>query len=59
VPPAFGEAKGQAVNGGRSWTWIRRTGRSPEPRIQQIEIAVISDRGNQAASLMLFRRAAQ
>jgi general secretion pathway protein I len=59
VPPAYGEARGQAVNGGRSWAWVRRTGRSPEPRIQQIEIAVVSDSGTQAATLMLFRRAAQ
>ena len=59
VPPAFGEARGRTVNGGRNWIWVRRTGRSPEPRIQQIEIRVLSERGPEAASLMLFRRAAQ
>jgi general secretion pathway protein I len=55
-PPPFGELRGEAVNGGRRWIWVRRTGRSPEPRIQQIEVAVISDRGTQAAALAAFRR---
>jgi general secretion pathway protein I len=59
VAPPFGEARGSTVNGGRSWSWIRRTARSPEPRIQQIEVAVTSDRGGQAATLTFFRRVAQ
>jgi general secretion pathway protein I len=56
VPPAFGTTGGQAMNAGRSWRWSRRVGRSPEPRIQQIEIRVGSDRGPEGASLTLFRR---
>lgn len=56
--PAFGEAGGSVENGGRSWLWTRRTGRSPEPRIQQIEIAVRSPQGPAAANLTIFRRAA-
>lgn len=59
VPPSFGEEAGQEMNGGRSWAWVRRTKRSPEARIQQIEIAVRSDRGPEAAMLTIFRRAAQ
>ena len=58
VPPALGERRGQTVNAGRTWRWTRRTGRSPEPRILQIRIEVASDRGSDAASLTLFRRAA-
>jgi general secretion pathway protein I len=59
VAPAFGEARGVTVNAGRKWLWTRRTARSPEPRIQQIEIRVASDRGPEAATLTLFRRAPQ
>src|SRR5215207_4972169 len=44
-PPAFGAIRGEAVNAGRKWRWIRVVGRSPEPRIQQIRIEVRSDRG--------------
>jgi len=59
VPPALGEAHGEAVNAGRTWRWTRRTALSPEPRIEQIAIHVASDRGPEAATLTLFRRAAQ
>ncbi len=55
-PPAFGEESGQLVNGGRRWTWARRTARSPEPRIAQIEIRVLGPAGP-GASMMVFRRA--
>jgi general secretion pathway protein I len=55
-PPAFGATRGEAVNAGRKWRWVRVVGRSPEPRIQQIRIAVRSDRGPEAANLTLFRR---
>ena len=56
IPPALGATGGEVMNGGRNWRWSRRTARSPEPRIQQIEIRVGSDRGPEAASLTLFRR---
>jgi general secretion pathway protein I len=59
VPPAFGELRGETVNAGRRWIWTRRTARSPEPRIQQILIHVASERGPEAATLTIFRRAAQ
>jgi general secretion pathway protein I len=55
-PPAFGATRGEAVNAGRKWRWIRIVGRSPEPRIQLIRIEVRSDRGPEAANLTLFRR---
>lgn len=55
-PPAFGATRGEALNAGRMWRWVRVVGRSPEPRIQQIRIEVRSDRGPEAANLTLFRR---
>ncbi len=56
-PPAFGQEGGRIVNAGRNWTWVRRTGRSPEARIAQIEINVAGQNGGRA-SLVIFRRAA-
>lgn len=59
APPAFGETAGESANGGRRWRWSRRVGRSPESRIQQIEIRVAEIGGEAAAALTIFRRAAQ
>ena len=57
-PPPFGTTIGQAVNGGRRWAWTRTVARSPEARIQQIEIAVSpADGGPGRARLTIFRRA--
>lgn len=57
-PPPFGTTMGQAVNGGRRWAWTRTVGRSPEARIQQIEIGVApADGGPGRATLVVFRRA--
>jgi general secretion pathway protein I len=56
-PPALGTSAGEAVNAGRRWRWTRNVGRSPEARIQQIEIAVEPAAGGPGrASLTLFRR---
>jgi general secretion pathway protein I len=55
-PPAFGATRGEAMNAGRKWRWVRVVGRSPEPRIQQIRIAVRRERGPESANLTLFRR---
>ncbi len=58
VPPAFGLTAGEAVNGGRRWRWTRNVARSPEARIQQIEIAVEAGQsGFGRARLIVFRRA--
>ena len=58
-PPAFGVMTGEAVNAGRRWTWTRTTARSPEARIQQIEIRVANVAGGPGrARLTIFRRAA-
>ena len=59
LPPAFGSVAGEAVNGGRRWRWTRVTARSPESRIQQIEIRVADAAGGPGrASLIVFRRSA-
>jgi general secretion pathway protein I len=57
-PPAFGTATGAVVNGNRRWLWTRDVARSPEPRIQQITIAVAPETGGPGrARLVLFRSA--
>ena len=57
-PPPFGVLAGEAVNGGKRWLWTRATGRSPEPRIQQIEIRVVGEAGGPGrGTLVVFRRA--
>lgn len=56
-PPAFGATQGDAVNAGRRWRWTRTVSRSPEARIQQIEIAVVPEAGGPGrAALTVFRR---
>lgn len=58
-PPPFGRSGGQVVNGGRTWTWSRTVARSPEARIQQIEIQVVGEAGGPGrASLTAYRRLA-
>jgi general secretion pathway protein I len=57
-PPAFGATRGTLVNGGRRWRWTRAVARSPEARIQQIEISVDPEEGGPGrAALIVFRRA--
>ena len=58
-PPPFGTLTAEAVNAGRRWAWTRTTARSPEARIQQIEIRVTDLNGGPGrATLIVFRRAA-
>jgi general secretion pathway protein I len=56
-PPTFGTSAGELANAGRRWRWTRSVGRSPEARIQQIEIAVEPEAGGPGrARLTIFRR---
>lgn len=58
APPAFGASQGLIANGGRRWRWSRNVARSPEARIQQIEIRVDPEEGGPGrASLIVFRKA--
>ena len=59
-PPVLGTIGGVTVDGGRQWRWSRKTARSPEARILQIEIAVAPEQsGPGRAALTIFRRAPQ
>lgn len=58
-PLVLGEESGETANAGRRWRWSRSVGRSPEPRIQQIEVAVAGLDGPGQARLTLFRRGPQ
>ena len=55
-PRPFGAENGRAINGNREWLWTRNVARSPEPRIQQIEIQVTAAEGGPGrATLTVFR----
>ena len=54
---AFGSSSGEEDNGGRRWRWTQSVQRSPDPRLQQIEIQVAGPAGDTAASLSLVRSA--
>ncbi|QAY78546.1 type II secretion system minor pseudopilin GspI [Sphingosinicella sp. BN140058] len=56
-PPALGVARGQEVNGGRTWAFVRRTSYSPEPRILRIDVVVAGASARPAARLTMFRKA--
>jgi general secretion pathway protein I len=42
TPPPLGQNTGQALNGGRSWTWTRITSRTPDQRLVRVDISVAS-----------------
>lgn len=56
--PAYGSSAGEARNAGRIWRWTRSIARSPDPRLQRIDIAVAGSDGGAAATLTLVRRVA-
>jgi general secretion pathway protein I len=55
--PAFGASAGTETNGGRQWRWTQDVQRTPDPRLQRIEIKVAGDDGGTAASLTVVRPA--
>ncbi len=57
-PPAYGSSAGETRNAGRVWRWSRSVARSPDPRLQRIDIAVAGSDGSAAATLTLVRRVA-
>jgi general secretion pathway protein I len=58
LPPACGATSGIAANGGRQWRWTQVVARTPDPRLQRIDISVAGSDGSTAAALTLIRRAA-
>lgn len=58
-PPAFGRDGGTVENGGHAWRWTRIVARSPEPRLQQVEVRITGQSGGDAARLVFFRSTAR
>ena len=56
--PTFGATAGEETNGGRPWRWAQQVERSPDPRLQRIEIKVVAPDGAVIASRMVVRRGA-
>ena len=56
-PPSYGTTTGEMSNGGRQWRWTQRVERSPDPRLQRIEIGVAAEDGGIAATRTAVRRA--
>ncbi|HEU4961605.1 MAG TPA: type II secretion system minor pseudopilin GspI [Sphingomonas sp.] len=55
-PPTIGTATGAEANGGRSWTWTRRTSALGDAGALRIDIAVAPGAGRPIARLMVVRR---
>lgn len=56
-PPTLGATSGRETIGGRDWQWAQTVRRSPDPRLQHIEIVVKDPDGRVAASRTVVRRA--
>jgi general secretion pathway protein I len=56
-PPTLGVTTGRETVGGRDWQWTQTVRRSPDPRLQLIEIVVKDPDGRVAASRTVVRRA--
>jgi general secretion pathway protein I len=54
--PSFGTSSGEEANGGRAWRWTQSVNRTPDPRLQRIEIAVTMPDGSVVASRTVVRR---
>jgi general secretion pathway protein I len=57
LAPAFGASAGSETNAGRQWRWTQDVQRTPDPRLQRIEIKVAGSDGGTAASLTVVRPA--
>ena len=53
--PPMGVLNGEEQNGGRLWHWTRLTSKTPDARVQRIDVAVTDDAGQQAGVLTVFR----
>lgn len=56
--PAIGTAKGEEVNAGRRWQWVRQTAKTPDTRLVRVDITVTGTAGGSAAMLTIVRPAA-
>ncbi len=56
APPAFGNSEGDTSNAGRRWHWRQTVTRTPDVRLQRIDIGVAGIEGGGTASITLIRR---
>lgn len=54
-PLAFGSTAGSEINGGRTWTWTQDVARTPDTRLQRVEIKVAGGDGSTSAVLTVVR----
>ncbi len=54
APPA-GVLSGEEENGGRVWRWTRAATRTPDARVQRIDVSVTDEAGQRAGTLTVFR----
>jgi general secretion pathway protein I len=57
IAPAFGSSAGTDSNGGRQWRWTQDVLRTPDQRLQRVEIKVAGEDGSTAAALTVVRPA--
>lgn len=58
APATFGASAGVETNAGRQWNWTQSVLRTPDPRLQRIEIRVAGQDGGTAAAVTIVRGAA-
>lgn len=56
VAPSVGVTKGAQENGGRKWSWTRRTVATDDLRILRVDINVTDDAGANVAALSVVRQ---
>lgn len=55
--PAYGESRGETVNGGRRWLWRQMVERTPDAGLQRITIELMSESGQKLAEVLVVRAA--
>jgi general secretion pathway protein I len=53
--PAYGESRGETVNGGRRWLWRQQVERTPDAGLQRITIELMSEGGQKLAEVLVVR----
>lgn len=56
-PLASGEAEGTVENGGRTWRWDRRVGKTDEDDVVRVDIRVEGDRAGTSPAMLSFLKA--
>ncbi len=57
LPPSYGATSGVEDNAGRRWRWTRLVSRTPDARLQRVDVRVAGGDGGTAASVTMIRRA--